>query len=285
MYKVIYNKKLSSVSYEMAIEAPHVIEKCIPGQFAIVMATEDSERIPLTIYDYDKEKGLLYLIYQVVGASTLELTHVKNYIFSVSGPLGNANEICKNPQSFKGKRIIYVAGGVGIAPVYPQVKYLKSKGFDVDVIFGARTNEMLIIRNKIQEVAHKVFYVTDDGSYGTKGFVTDVLKNRIKNYDIVVAIGPVIMMKNVSALTKEFNVKTIVSMNPLMVDGSGMCGACRCEVDGVSKFACTDGPEFDGHKVNFDLAMKRMNIYKEEEKEKLKEMEKRLQNQKNSKGE
>ena len=281
MYKIIYNKKISSASYEMVVEAPQVVEKCIPGQFAIVMTQEDSERIPLTIYDYDKEKGLLYLIYQVVGASTLELTYAKNYLYSVSGPLGNANEICQNPNSFKGKRIIYIAGGVGVAPVYPQVKYLKEKGFDVDVIYGARTNELLIIRNKLQEVAHKVFYVTDDGSYGTKGFVTDALKNRIKNYDVVVAIGPVIMMKSVSELTKEFGVKTIVSMNPLMVDGSGMCGACRCEVDGKSKFACTDGPEFDGHKVNFDLAMKRMNIYKEEEKEKLKEMEKRLQSQKN----
>ena len=280
MYKIIYNKKISSVAYEMCVEAPLVVEKCIPGQFAIVMALEDSERIPLTIYDYDKEKGLLYLIYQVVGASTLELTYAKNYLYSVSGPLGNANEICKNAAPYKGKRIVYVAGGVGIAPVYPQVKFLKEKGFDVDVIYGARTNEMLIIRNKLQEVAHKVYYVTDDGTYGTKGFVTDVLKNRIRNYDIVIAIGPVIMMKNVSELTKEAGVKTIVSMNPLMVDGSGMCGACRCEVDGVRKFACTDGPEFDGHKVNFDLAMKRMNIYKEEEKEKLKEMEKRLNNSK-----
>ena len=278
MYKIIYNKKISPSSYELLVEAPNVINNCLPGQFAIVMAYEDSERIPLTIYDYDKEKGLLYLIYQVIGASTLELTHADKYLFSVSGPLGNANEICKSPNDFKGKRIVYVSGGAGIAPVYPQVKFLSECGFEVDVIYGSRTKELLLIRDKIENVARKVYYATDDGSYGIKGFVTDILKKKLNNYDICVAIGPVIMMKNVSELTKESGIKTIVSMNPLMVDGSGMCGACRCEVEGKSKFACTDGPEFDGHKVNFDLAMKRMNIYKEEEKEKLDEMKKRLQN-------
>ena len=279
MYKIIYNKKISPLSYEILVEAPMVVEKCIPGQFAIVMTYEDSERIPLTIYDYDRDKGLLYMIYQVVGASTLELTHAHDYLFSVSGPLGNANEICKNPDAFKGKRIVYVAGGVGIAPVYPQVKYLQERGFDIDIIYGSRTKDMLLIRDKIESVAKKVYYATDDGSYGIKGFVTNVLENKISNYDICVTIGPIIMMKNVSALTKEYNVKTIVSMNPLMVDGSGMCGACRCEVDGKSKFACTDGPEFDGHKVNFDLAQKRMSTYKEEEKIKLEEMKKRLENE------
>ena len=276
MYKVFYNKKISESSYEMKIEAPLVVENAMPGQFAIVMAYEDSERIPLTIYDYDKENGYLYLIYQVIGASTLELTKVQNEIFSVSGPLGNPNEICKNPIEFEGKRIIYVAGGVGIAPVYPQVKYLSSLGFFVDVIYGARTKDLLLIRDKIDGVAHRVYYATDDGSYGIKGFVTNVLETRIDNYDICVAIGPVIMMKNVSELTKRVNMKTIVSMNPLMVDGSGMCGACRCEVDGKPKFACFHGPEFDGHKIDFDLALKRMNIYKEEEKVKLEEMKERL---------
>jgi NAD(P)H-flavin reductase len=276
MYKILYNKKISSTSYEIAVEAPFVINKCIPGQFAIVMTYEDSERIPLTIYDYDKEKGLLYLIYQVVGASTLELTNAKKYLYSVSGPLGNANEICKNPEKYKGKRIVYVAGGVGIAPVYPQVKFLKEHGFDVDVIYGSRSADLLLIRNKIEEVASKVRYATDDGSFGTKGFVTDILEKNLDNYDIVVAIGPIIMMKNVVKVTKEHNVKTIVSMNPLMVDGSGMCGACRCEVDGKPKFACIHGPEFDGFLVDFDLAMKRMNIYKEEEAEKWEMMKKRL---------
>ena len=276
MYKVYYNKKISSNSYEMKVKAPLVVENCLPGQFVIVMAHEDSERIPLTIYDYDKEKGILKLIYQVIGASTEELTTIKDELFSVTGPLGNANEICANPKEFKGKRICYVAGGVGIAPVYPQVKYLKSKGFKVDIIYGSRNVDLLLIRKEAEKVCNKISYATDDGSFGTKGFVTDILKDRIKDYDIVVAIGPVIMMKNVCNLTKEYNIPTIVSMNPLMVDGSGMCGACRCEVDGKPRFACIHGPEFDGHKVDFDLALKRMNIYKEEEAIKWEEMKKRL---------
>ena len=276
MYKILYNKKISKDSYEMAVKCPLVIKKAMPGQFVIVMSYEDSERIPLTIYDTDLEKGILYLIYQVVGASTLELSKMDKELFSVCGPLGNANEICKSPVDFEGKRIIYVAGGVGIAPVYPQVKYLSNLGFKVDVIYGARSKDLLLIRDKIEKCASKVYYATDDGSYGEKGFVTNVLEKRIKNYDIVVSIGPIIMMKNVCDLTKKNNVKTIVSMNPLMVDGSGMCGACRCEIEGKPKFACIHGPEFDGHKVNFDNALKRLNTYKKEEAIKLHEMESRL---------
>ena len=273
MYKVLYNKKISSSSYEMAIVAPNVVEKCMPGQFVLVMAKEDSERIPLTIYDYDREKSILYIIYQIVGASTTELSMVTDEMFSVSGPLGNANEICKNPDEYKDKRIVYVAGGVGIAPVYPQVKYLKEHGIRVDVIYGARSKDLFLIEDKIEEVADNVYYATDDGSFGIKGNVCDALESHIKDYDICVAIGPVIMMKYVCLLTKKYNLKTIVSMNPLMVDGSGMCGACRCKVDGKTKFACTDGPEFDGHKIDFDLVLKRLGTYKEEEKEKMLEME------------
>lgn len=276
MYKVIYNKKINNNSYEMLVEAPLVVKNALPGQFVIVMAHEDGERIPLTIYDYDKEKGLLYLIYQVVGASTEELSIVTDYVFSVAGPLGNPNEICKDVENFKDKRIVYVAGGVGIAPVYPQVKYLNEHGYKVDVIYGARSEDLLIIRDKIEQVANKVYYATDDGSVGTKGFVTTVLEEHINDYDICVSIGPVIMMKNVCDVTKKYNVKTIVSMNPIMVDGSGMCGACRCEVEGKPKFACIHGPEFDGHKINFDIALKRMNVYKEEEKVKWQEMKERL---------
>ena len=276
MYKIISNKKISENSYEMIINAPLVIEKCIPGQFVIVMGKEDSERIPLTIYDYNKDRGELFLIYQVVGASTEELSTIKDKLYSVAGPLGNPNEICLNTEDFKNKRICYVAGGVGIAPVYPQVKYLNEKGLKIDVIYGARSANLLLIRDKIEKVAHKIRYATDDGSFGTKGFVTDILEKNINDYDIVIAIGPVIMMKNVAELTKKYNIKTIVSMNPLMVDGSGMCGACRCEVDGKPKFACIHGPEFDGHKINFDLALNRMNIYKEEEKEKWNQMKKTL---------
>ncbi len=276
MYKVLYNKRISSNSFEMAVVAPLVIKRAIPGQFVIVMAREDSERIPLTIYDYDKEQGILYLIYQVVGASTEELTYAKDEIFAVAGPLGNPNEICLHPEEYKDKRIVYVAGGVGIAPVYPQVKYLKEHGINVDVIYGSRSEDLLLIRDKIEQVANKITYATDDGSYGIKGFVTNVLEEHIHDYDLCVTIGPVIMMKNVCELTKKYNVRTIVSMNPLMVDGSGMCGACRCEVDGKPKFACIHGPEFDGHKINFDLALKRMNVYKEEEKVKWQEMKERL---------
>lgn len=267
MYKILRNEKISKSSYLLTIKCPIVIKNAMPGQFIIVMSKEDSERIPLTIYDYNLENGTLDLIYQVVGASTKELSENKDAVFVITGPLGKPNEICKNYEEYKGKRIVYVAGGVGIAPVYPQVKYLKEKGFIIDVIYGARSKDLLLIKDKIEHVASKVYYVTDDGTYGEKGFVTDVLKQHINEYDICVAIGPVIMMKNVAELTKEYNLKTIVSMNPIMVDGTGMCGACRCEVEGKPKFACIDGPEFDGHKINFDIALKRMNIYKKEEEE------------------
>lgn len=277
MYKVLKNEKISLNSYLMEIEAPDIIKKALPGQFVILMTKEDSERIPLTIYDMDKNKETISVIYQVIGASTEEMTKVKNEIFAITGPLGKANEMCANPEKFKNKRIVYVAGGVGIAPVYPQVKYLKEHGFDVDVIYGSRNAQLLLIREQIEKVSKKIRYATDDGSFGKKGFVTDILKEHINDYDICVAIGPMIMMKNVAELTKKYNLKTIVSMNPLMVDGSGMCGACRCEIEGKPKFACIDGPEFDGHKVNFDLAMKRMNIYKDEEKELLNKMKKSLE--------
>ena len=272
MYKVLKNKKISPNSFLMEIKAQDIINKAMPGQFIILMTKEDSERIPLTIYDIDKKNGTLSLIYQVVGASTEELSYVTNEIFAITGPLGKPNEICANPEEYKNKKIVYVAGGVGIAPVYPQVKYLKDHGYNIDVIYGSRNAQLLLIRDKIEKAARKVFYATDDGSFGQKGFVTDILEKNINNYDICVAIGPMMMMKNVCELTKKYNLKTIVSMNPLMVDGSGMCGACRCEIEGKPKFACIDGPEFDGHKVNFDLAMKRMNIYKEEEQELLNKM-------------
>ena len=276
MYKVLKNKKLNDNSYLMVVEAEFVVKKCLPGQFVIVMSSEDSERIPLTIYDFDREKNLVYLIYQVVGASTLELSMVKDSLYSIAGPLGNPNEICLEPDKYKDKKICYIAGGVGIAPVYPQVKYLKEHGISVDVIYGARDASLFLIRKEIEAVASKIRYATDDGSFGTKGRVTDVLEKYIKDYDIVVAIGPVIMMKSVCELTKQYNVKTIVSMNPIMVDGSGMCGACRCMVDGKPKFACIHGPEFDGFKVDFDLVMKRLKTYSDIEKEKFEEMKKLL---------
>ena len=276
MYQVFYNKKINENSYEMKVKAPLCVKKALPGQFVIIMAYSDSERIPLTIYDYDREEGSITLIYQVVGASTLELTTVKDSLYGIVGPLGNANEICKNPDNYRDKRIVYVAGGVGVAPVYPQVKYLKSCGIEVDVIYGARSASLYLIRDKLEKEARKVFYATDDGSFGTKGFVTDILEEKRENYDLCVTIGPVIMMKNVCEVCKKYGIASIVSMNPLMVDGSGMCGACRCEVDAKPKFACIHGPEFDGSKVNFDLALKRMNVYKNEEAVKMEEMKEKL---------
>ena len=276
MYRILYNEKISDNSYEMMVEAPLAIKNFIPGQFVIVMKDEDSERIPLTIYDYDKDEGTLTLIYQVVGASTEALSYETEDLFSIVGPSGNPSEICLNPEEYRDKKIVYVAGGVGIAPVYPQIKYLHDLGIDVDLIYGARNKSLLLIRKKIEAICSNITYVTDDGSCGPKGFVTNILEKKADQYDICIAIGPVIMMKNVCELTKKFNLKTIVSMNPLMVDGSGMCGACRCEIEGKPKFACIHGPEFDGHKVNFDLLLKRMSVYKEEEKVKMQEMEEAL---------
>ena len=197
MYKVLENKKISDNSYLMKISAPMVVKKIIPGQFVIVMALEDSERIPLTIYNV--ENGIVELIYQVVGASTLELSKVSDEIFSITGPLGRPSELCINYKKYKDRKIVYVAGGVGIAPVYPQVKYLHQLGFDIDIIYGARNKDLLLIKDKIEKISN-VYYVTDDGSYGCKGLVTDVLEKNINKYDYCVAIGPVIMMKYVCLL-------------------------------------------------------------------------------------
>lgn len=269
MYKVIYNKKISNNSYLIRIEAPLITKKFIPGQFVIIMSYSDSEKIPLTIYNTCN--NYVDLIYQVVGASTLELSKLQNEIFSITGPLGKPSELCNNYKQYKNRKIVYVAGGVGIAPVYPQVKYLNNLGFKIDIIYGARNKDLLLIKDKLEEIAN-VYYVTDDGSYGEKGLVTDILEKNISKYDYCVAIGPVIMMKYVCELTKKYNIETIVSMNPIMIDGSGMCGACRCLIDGKAKFACIDGPEFNGHQVDFDTSIKRMNIYKKEEEELLNKM-------------
>ena len=267
MYKVIKNERLNNKIYHMVIEDEGKCKNFIPGQFVIVMGYIDSERIPLTIYDYDKNLNQIHLIYQVVGASTLELSHITDNIYSLVGPLGNPSEICLNPSFYKDKKVLYIAGGVGIAPVYPQIKRLKENGFDIDLIYGVKSKDYIIIEDKIKSICNNVFYTSDDGSIGLKGNVVDKLKELKDNYNYIVCIGPVIMMKNVIEYTKELGIKTIVSMNPIMVDGTGMCGACRCKVDGKTKFACIDGPEFDGALVDFDIALKRMNIYKEEEKE------------------
>lgn len=263
MYRIIKNEEIAKNIYELVVDAPLVVKNANPGQFVIVMGYPDSERIPLTIVDYDKETGTLTMIYQVVGASTLELSKISNELFSVVGPLGKKSEYIN--KDVKGKKYVLVGGGIGIAPIYPQAKYLYENGAIVDIIYGAKNKGLFILEDKLNDVCNNITFVTDDGSFGEKGLVTDVLKMRNNMYDECIAIGPMIMMKFVSKLTKDMNLKTTVSLNPIMVDGTGMCGACRVIVDGDVKFACVDGPEFDGHKVNFDAVIKRMSIYKTEE--------------------
>lgn len=264
MYKILKNTSIGDKIYLLEVEAPLVVKNALPGQFVIVMAKNDSERIPLTIYDYDKEKGILRLIYQVVGSSTLEISKTDSFLFSVVGPLGKPSEVVTNISEYKNKKIVMIGGGVGIAPVYPQAKYFKEHGLSVDIIYGAKNKDLLIILDELKEVSDNLTIVTDDGSYGMKGLVTDALKNK-HDYDLCIVMGSTIMMKFVCQLTKELNIKTIASMNPIMVDGTGMCGACRLIVGDSVKFACVDGPEFDGHLVDFDAAIKRMTLYKDEE--------------------
>ena len=272
MYKIIRKKELANNIYLMDVESERVAKSANPGQFVIVKIDEKGERIPLTICDYDKEKGTVTIVFQVVGESTLKMSKLEegDYFRDFVGPLGRESEfIFEDIETLKDKKILFVAGGVGTAPVYPQVKWLKSKGVGVDVIIGAKNKDMLILENETREVAENLYIATDDGSAGFKGLVTNVIENLVKNenkkYDKVVAIGPMIMMKFVCKLTKELSIPTIVSLNPIMVDGTGMCGACRVTVGEKVKFACVDGPEFDGHLVNFDEAMRRQQIYKTEE--------------------
>ena len=271
MYKILNAEKLSANVFLMDVEAPRVAKHCLPGQFVIVKMDEVGERIPLTICDYDAEKGTVTLVFQPAGASTTRMAELKagDYFEDFVGPLGQPSELChEDIEELKKKRIVFVAGGVGTAPVYPQVKWLHEHGITADAIVGAKTKDLLILEDKMKEVCN-LYVTTDDGSYVRKGMGTDVLRDLVQNqgkeYDLCVAIGPMIMMKFVCLLTKELNIPTVVSMNPIMVDGTGMCGACRLMVGGEVKFACVDGPEFDGHKVDFDLAMKRQQMYKTEE--------------------
>ena len=272
MFKILKAKQLNEVIYLMEVEAPRVASHCLPGQFVIVRTDEDSERIPLTICDYDREKGTITIVFQTVGAGTQIMSALKegDSFADFVGPLGCPSEFCKEPiDELKKKNIVFIAGGVGTAPVYPQVKWLKEQGVDADVIVGAKTKDILILEEEMRAVAGDHLYITtDDGSYYHSGMVTTMLEDLVKEgkkYDVCVAIGPMIMMKFVCKLTKELNIPTIVSLNPIMVDGTGMCGACRVTVGDEVKFACVDGPEFDGHKVNFDEAMRRQTLYKTEE--------------------
>ncbi len=272
MYKILRKEQMSQTIFLMDVEAPHVAKHCLPGQFIIVRTDEKGERIPLTICDYDSEKGTVTIVFQTVGASTKMMANfeVGDCFADFVGPLGHPSDLCEEDISeLKKKKILFVAGGVGTAPVYPQVKWLKAHGVDADVIIGARTKELIILEDMMAKVAKNLYIATDDGSYKFKGNVNDRIKALVneegKQYDHIVAIGPMIMMKFVCLLTKELGIKTVVSMNPIMVDGTGMCGACRLVVGGKVKFACVDGPEFDGHLVDFDVAMKRMQQYKTEE--------------------
>ena len=271
MYKILNAEKLSANVFLMDVEAPRVAKHCLPGQFVIVKMDEVGERIPLTICDYDAEKGTVTIVFQPAGASTTRMAQLKagDYFEDFVGPLGQPSELChEDLEELKKKKIVFVAGGVGTAPVYPQVKWLHEHGITADAIVGAKTKDLLILEDKMKEVCN-LYVTTDDGSYVRKGMGTDVLRDLVQNqgkeYDLCVAIGPMIMMKFVCLLTKELNIPTVVRMNPIMVDGTGMCGACRLMVGGEVKFACVDGPEFDGHKVDFDLAMKRQQMYKTEE--------------------
>ena len=272
MYKILKAEELTTNIYLMDVEAPRVAKSCQPGQFVIVRTDEESERIPLTICDYDRDAGTITIVFQVVGAATEMMRDLKagDSFHDFVGPLGCPSEfVSEEIERLRNKKILFVAGGLGTAPVYPQVKWLHEHGVDADVIVGAKTKDLLIMEEEMKAVAGNLYITTDDGSYGRSGMVTKVVDDLIteegKSYDTCVAIGPMIMMKFVCLTTKKYNLPTIVSMNPIMVDGTGMCGACRLTVDGEVKFACVDGPEFDGHKVDFDQAMKRQQIYKTEE--------------------
>ena len=269
MYKILKAEELTTNIFLMVVEAKRLAKHCLPGQFLIVRTNEDSERIPLTICDYDRENGTVTIVFQIIGGSTGEMSKLKagDSFHDVVGPLGCPSELCeKTKEELDAMNILFVAGGVGTAPVYPQVKYLHEMGVNADVIVGSKTKDLLILEKEMEAVAGNLYVTTDDGSYGRSGMVTktieDLVKEEGKKYDLCVAIGPMIMMKFVCKMTETLNIPTIVSLNPIMVDGTGMCGACRVTVGDEVKFACVDGPEFDGHKVNFDEAMKRQQLYK-----------------------
>ena len=271
MYKIIKAEKLNEIVYLMVVEAPMVAKHCQPGQFIIVKEDDAGERIPLTICDYDREAGTVTIVFPPIGASTEKFAKLQagDSFEDFVGPLGCPSEfVNEDPEELKKEKILFVAGGVGTAPVYPQVKWLHEHGIDADVIVGAKTKDLIILEKEMEAVAGNLYITTDDGSYGRSGMVTKVIDDLIaegKTYTKCVAIGPMIMMKFCCLTTQKYNIPTIVSMNPIMVDGTGMCGACRVIVGDEVKFACVDGPEFDGHLVDWNLAMQRQQMYKTEE--------------------
>jgi len=264
MFKILEKKLLNEATVLMTVDAPLIAKKAKPGQFVILRLDEHSERIPLTIAGYDTETGGVTVIFQTVGASTQKIGRLEEggYISDIVGPLGNPSEL----EGFK--RAAVVGGGLGCAIAYPQAKELHRLGAKVDIIAGFRNSDVIILEDEMRAVSDKLVILTDDGSNGNKGLVTDGLKSLIESgekYDAVIAIGPPIMMKFVCELTKQYGIKTIVSLNPIMIDGTGMCGGCRVTVGGKMKFACVDGPDFDGHEVDFDELMRRNRVYRDEE--------------------
>ena len=263
--KIVRKEELNSSVTLLEVEAPKIARKALPGQFIILRIDDDGERIPLTIGDYDREKGTITIIFQKVGLTTMLLgdLNVGDDIKDFVGPLGVPTHIDEGV-----KRVCVVGGGVGCAIAYPQAKYLHQAGYEVDVIAGFRSKDIVILEEEFKAACTNFYLTTDDGTYGEKGFVTDKLKALIeggKQYDLVIAIGPVPMMKFVCKTTEPYGLKTLVSLNPIMVDGTGMCGGCRVTVGGKVKFACVDGPDFDGHQVDFDELMNRNSIYREQE--------------------
>ncbi len=263
MFKILDKKILNSSVTMVTLDAPFIARKVEPGQFVIVRLDELGERVPLTVADFDRDKGTITLVFQTVGFSTKKFAamEIGDEILNVVGPLGLPTEF-GNP-----KKAIVIGGGVGCAIAYPQAKALYNMGVQTEVIAGFRSRDIVILEEEMRTVSNNYYITTDDGSYGRKGLVTEVLKELLDkdSYDLVIAIGPVPMMKFVSLTTKEKGVKTIVSLNPIMIDGTGMCGGCRVTVGGETKFACVDGPDFDGHKVDFDELMRRNGFYREEE--------------------
>lgn len=264
MFRIVDKKTLCPGTVKMVVYAPLVAAKALPGQFVIIRPTEEGERIPLTIAGYDRDGGTVTVIFQAVGVTTMKLAALEKDadILDFTGPLGRASELDGY------KRVAVIGGGLGCAIAYPQAKYLHENGCKVDIIAGFRNTDMIILEDEMKSASSCLTVMTDDGSNGNKGLVTDALEKQINEgagYEAVIAIGPPIMMKFVCLLTKKYNIKTIVSMNPIMIDGTGMCGGCRLTVDGETKFACVDGPDFDGHKVDFDELMKRSSSYREQE--------------------
>ena len=272
MFKIVEKRQLSANIFEMKIAAERVARAALPGQFVIVRADEGGERIPLTIADYDVERGTVTIVTQTIGHSTKKICslEVGDSLVDFAGPLGRPSEFVHMPlEDLKNRKYLFVAGGVGTAPVYPQVKWLHEHGVTADVIIGAKTKELLIYIDEMSKVGN-VHIATDDGSEGYHGMVTGLMKELVevegRKYDECVCIGPMIMMKFVCLTTKAWDLQTTVSLNALMVDGTGMCGACRVSVGGKTLFTCVDGPEFDGHQVDFDEAIRRQGMYKNQER-------------------